>query len=485
MPHVDFPQSQVRFAAARADITPPLGIYWRMWGAATHDHATGVHRPLTAAAAIFEPLSIADAGGVNDRVALVSLDHCLLGREEAELVTSTICKRCSILPSQVLLTFTHTHSAGLMSLDRANFPGGELILPYLQKVADTCAELVEQAISQAAPAVIAYGVGRCDLARNRDFWDEENKLFVCGFNPEGSADDTVLTARITNAAGKVCGTLVNYACHPTTLAWENRLISPDYIGAMRETIEAATGGAPCIFLQGASGDLGPQEGYVGDVAVADRNGRQLGHAALSALHGLAPPLTRFEYQGPVVSGATLGDWRHKPVAAERETEIRAWQRKREVLSIPYRPDLPTREGTEELLAKYTADEELARKAGDSAAVRDAHAMVERQTRMLRRLAQLPEGTAYPFELHVWRMGDAVWVAIPGEHYSYLQTNLRARFPGRIIIVVTLTGGWGPSYVPTRETYGKGLYQESIAVLAPGSLEKITDELAHRIESTNL
>ena len=481
MPHVDFPQSHVRFAASRADITPPLGIYWRMWGAATHDHATGVHRPLTAIAAIFEPASIADAGGVNDRVALVSLDHCLLGKEEAELVIQAICNRCSLTASQVLLTFTHTHSAGLMSLDRADFPGGELILPYLQKLADTCAELVEQAISQSGPAVIAYGVGRCDLARHRDFWDEENKLFVCGYNPEGRADDTVLIARITDAAGKICGTLVNYACHPTTLAWENRLLSPDYAGAMREVIEKETGGAPCIFLQGASGDLGPQEGYVGDVAVADKNGRQLGHAALSALQGLAPPLTRFKYQSPVISGATLGDWRHEPVTHEREAKIRTWQRKCDVLSIPYRPDLPTREGTEELLAKYTADEKLAHKSGDLGATRDARAMAERQTRMLRRLAQLPKGTAYPFDLHVWRMGDAVWVAIPGEHYSYLQTNLRSRFPNRIIIVITLTGGWGPSYVPTRETYGKGLYQESVAVLAPGSLEKITDELAWRIE----
>ena len=59
---------------------------------------------------------------------------------------------------------------------------------------------------------------------------------------------------------------------------------------------------------------------------------------------------------------------------------------------------------------------------------------------------------------------------------------RARFPGRIILVITLAGGWGPSYLPTRETYGKGIYQESIAVLAPGSLERVTDELARRIES---
>mgnify|MGYP006172841585 CR=1 FL=1 len=37
--------------------------------------------------------------------------------------------------------------------------------------------------------------------------------------------------------GLTLGTIVNYACHPTTLAWENRDISPDYIGAMREVID--------------------------------------------------------------------------------------------------------------------------------------------------------------------------------------------------------------------------------------------------------
>ncbi|MCE9525645.1 MAG: hypothetical protein K8R36_06285, partial [Planctomycetales bacterium] len=216
MPHVDSPQCQLRFALSRADITPPLGIYWRMWGAATHDHATGVHRTLTATVAIFEPYSSSDSGGENDRLVLVSLDHCLLGKDEAELVVSTICKGCSLSASQILLTFTHTHSAGLMSLDRGGLPGGELIPPYLKEVADTCTKLVATAIADLEPVVITYGTGRCDLAQHRDFWDEENKLFVCGFNPQGHADDTVLVARITSSAGKICGTLVNYACHPTT-----------------------------------------------------------------------------------------------------------------------------------------------------------------------------------------------------------------------------------------------------------------------------
>src|SRR5207302_773883 len=84
---------------------------------------------------------------------------------------------------------------------------------------------------------------------------------------------------------------------------------------------------PCLFLQGASGDLGPCEGFVGDPAVADRNGRQLGYAVLAALESLSPPLTRFEYQGPVVSGATLGTWAHVPLD-ERSRQVKGRSRLR-------------------------------------------------------------------------------------------------------------------------------------------------------------
>ena len=55
MPHVDTPQSVCLLGVARCDVTPPVGIYHRMWGAATHDRATGVHRPLTATALVFRP----------------------------------------------------------------------------------------------------------------------------------------------------------------------------------------------------------------------------------------------------------------------------------------------------------------------------------------------------------------------------------------------------------------------------------------------
>src|SRR3954452_23296255 len=56
----------------RRDTTPPEGIYARMWGAATHDFADGVHKPLIATALALQ------ADGGRPRV-LVALDIALLG----------------------------------------------------------------------------------------------------------------------------------------------------------------------------------------------------------------------------------------------------------------------------------------------------------------------------------------------------------------------------------------------------------------------
>jgi hypothetical protein len=274
--------------------------------------------------------------------------------------------------------------------------------------------------------------------------------------------------------------LINYACHPTTLAWENRLISPDYPGATRETVEHAMG-VPCVFIQGASGELGPRHGYVGDVAVADQNGRQLGYAALSVFATLPPPQSQFEYRGPVVSGATLGAWQYVTDESRRDT-CAAWGVIRDTLPLPYRPELPRLADAEAARIRWLADEASATRAGDEAHQRDCRAMAERQTRMIARLKLLPPGDRFPYQLCVWRMGDAIWVATQGEPYSLLQTALRKEFPDVPIVFCSLANGWGPSYLPPAELFGLGIYQESVAVLAPGCLEHVMAEISVRIQA---
>ena len=239
----------------------------------------------------------------------------------------------------IVLTFSHTHAAGLLNLDRQEQPGGELIPAYLERLADTVSQLVASSCETSSPADIVYGTGRCNLAAHRDLFDAEHAEYVCGYNPEVAADDTVLVARVTNERGQLLASIVNYACHPTTLAWDNRCISPDYPGALRETIEQTTD-APCVFLQGASGELGPVEGFVGDLGVADRNGRQLAYAALSVAESLPPANTSYEYAGKVVSGASIGTWRRAPIEADRAAQLSSWASARQTIPLAYRRDLP-------------------------------------------------------------------------------------------------------------------------------------------------
>ena len=44
-----------RIGIARVDITPPVGIYFRNWGAAKHDVADSVHRPLSLSVLTLSP----------------------------------------------------------------------------------------------------------------------------------------------------------------------------------------------------------------------------------------------------------------------------------------------------------------------------------------------------------------------------------------------------------------------------------------------
>ena len=265
-------------------------------------------------------------------------------------------------------------------------------------------------------------------------------------------------ARATDRTGRTLATLFNYACHPTTLAWENRLLSPDYVGAAREVLEQAFG-APALFLQGASGELAPRDDYVGDPAVADRNGRQLGHAAAAAIEALPPPGTRLAYTGIVASGANLGTWGYRPCEPE---QLAAAGRLEAVLTgvdLARKEDL----GVVESLSSSTPDSPQ-----------------EREKAMRREFLRLAlgEGTSHRMPLWAWRLGEALLLALPNEPYSVFQVELRRRFAGTPLLVLMTTNG-GVGYLPPRETYGSGRYQEQQSPFAPGCLEQAIEAQRRR------
>ncbi|MBX3441365.1 MAG: hypothetical protein KF774_03075 [Planctomyces sp.] len=473
---LETPTSRCRFGLATADITPPVGMYHRMWGAATHDRSTGVHRPLLATAMAFAPR---DVEAPEPPFVLLTVDHCLLWTPDMARIRAAVLQASGLPAERVVVTFSHTHGSGLLDPSRHDLPGGELIAPYLERLAGQLAELTVRALAALAPATITHARGDCRLAAHRDAWDEATGQFVCGLNPEGPADATVIVGRVTDASARPVAIIANYACHPTTLAWENTLISPDYIGAFRETVEREAG-APCVFLQGASGDLGPRHGYVGDVAIADRNGRELAYAALAALESMGPPDADFGYDGPVISGATLGVWSHRPFDASRRAAAESFAVRRIDVPLPYIPGRPDVGQLEAELREHRDRESAARSAGDEAVARDQRALAERATRALARWGSLPPGDRFPYQVTLLRLGDAIWVTAEGEPYQLLQTELRRRFPDRTLLVLSLADGWRCSYLPTRETYGRGIYQEQVAMLAAGALEEVIASAAAEI-----
>ena len=183
----------------------------------------------------------------------------------------------------------------------------------------------------------------------------------------------------------------------------------------------------------------------------------------------------------MVSGATVGTWAYAPLSPANETQKSAWQVRRWTVDLPYREGLPNREDVRLELARWRDEEENARRLDDLQGARNARAFVERKVRELSRLDQLPAGDTFPYGVTLWRAGDALWIAVGGEPYNLLQRRLREQFPGVPIVVAVLANGNRVSYVPPKEVYGKDIYQESVAVLAPGSLERLIEEIGKKIE----
>jgi hypothetical protein len=378
-----------------------------------------------------------------------------------------------------VVSYSHTHASGWLSPDRQALPGGELIPAYLDSMQSSLEAAARQAVASMRKATITYAAGRCNMAANRDGWDDDNGFAVCGLNPDAPADDTVLVARVTGGGGELLSVVVNYGCHATTLAYENTLISPDFAGAMRRTI-SNTVGAPCIFAQGACGDLGPRRDYIGGPAAADQNGRWLAYAALSALESMGPPGTDYAYQGPVISGATLGVWDDVPFDSDREAQVSRFGGGTFTVDLPLRPK-PDPQSLQQELEQWQTRRRKAEAQGQDIAARDYGARAERARRWLARVDTLPDGAAYPFHYSVHRLGDAIWATSGGEPYSELQLELRRRFPRLTILFSPISGDQPVAYLLPEGKYGQGLYQEEPSILEPGCLERVIEAMSGRIE----
>jgi hypothetical protein len=415
----------VHIGVARRDVTPPRTVHARCWGAAVSDFMDGVHRPFTLTALT-----------VGETAALVALDGSWWRTRADEWAVREGAARALGIPAEaIFLALSHTHAGPTLSAD---VPGGAA---YLETVRQAIVSAVTEARQTAEAATIEWAVGRCDLATHRDLPEPGGPGTLVGWNPEVQADDTVSIARVMGEGGEIRAVLVHYACHPTTLGPGNRLLSPDYIGAMQETVESDIA-APCLFVQGASGELSPAEQYSADPALADRHGRRLGYAVLSALEGMGPPGTRLTYDRRLDSGAPLA--LHKRESIDTGGDENGGYARIDI-ALVLKPQITAVGGAE----------------GDDAAR-------ERARRAAQVRASVGDGAETVVSLHTLTLGDRTLLGVPGEAYSALQQALSSKN----LLVCNCTNGW-LGYFPPQAVYdAPAVYAAQQSPFAPGCHERL-------------
>jgi len=439
-------------AIRRRDITPPLGIYAKNWGASQTPTADRVHQPLTLTALIIKEVE-SDA----HPFVLVSLDLGWWKSKAEHEAFARVASELGLDPARFLVSLTHTHSGPSFCPYEAEQRGGPLIPEYLQLLCGLTKDVIQEAINSAEPALIEVASGHCDLATNRDLPDPFKSRFLVGWNPGEIADDELIVARVSTPHGKILGTVVNYACHPTILAWENEAISPDYVGTLRDVVESDTG-APCIFVQGASGELAPALQYVGNTIHAERAGRCAGHASLAILYGMLPPAHGLVFKGAMESGAPLALWKpqiRNDISKSIASSIC-------FIDLAIKSDFPTVEEIRQKLAET-----------DSRAVR------ERLNRKLLIRQSIGNSNTYRAGHLIWRIGNIFFVGVPNEAYSILQQTLRAEAAPFPLFVITLANG-SLGYLPPAPLYDEDIYSVGQTPFAAGCLETTISSISQNV-----
>lgn len=448
---------QLRAGVGRATITPPVGIAHAGWGAQVHERAEGIDEDFFVTALAF---------AADDVITLlIELDTGLLMTDEATPFREAVATAVGVDVEAVRLSYSHTHAGPLLHALNVN-AGSELVAPYWEAMRIGTVGAARAAVANLRPARIGATTTLSHIAVNRRFETPDGRVVVSP-RAEGFTDPTVTVARIDAADGAPIAAIVGYACHPITLAFQNRLLSPDFPGPVRRTVEDLTG-ATCLFLQGAAGDQMPVEALTGDTTVHRRLGTMLGAAAAEAWLGVDTLERSWAFDHVVESGAPLGLSRATPHPSV-DVPLRV---------ISRRVELPLRDAADEAATMAIRDEVHAELADHRAAGAADEVILDAMYRAKRAQMRVWFASMYggsdvaEIELHGLRVGPLALIGFPGEPFAATGATMRERSPFPVTLLSGYTNGWS-GYLPTADEFERGGYEvEWGSHYAPGAAEAL-------------
>ncbi len=417
-----------RAGISRQIISPPPGIYQIGFGDRAKGNQ-GMHDDLTATAAVF------DDG--QQQVAVVACDLLAINSFTAARVQDQVD-----LP--VLISCSHTHS-GPITYAGAHAPRKN------REYVDLLVERIVQAICDAAaarePAELFWSEGQTAIAVNRRELQPDGSIDI-GVDPDGPVDRSLGVVQARRPDGAPIMTLVNFACHGTVLGPQNLLVSADWPGAMRAVVEANTA-APCLFIQGATGDMNPVVNVTESEWSAVRDlGEQVGHAALETI----PHLTSME-ETPV---------QYQQTAVWLPLQAKAASPKPPAV---YRRALAKVAKVPVVLVDWILNQRYPWKT-----------TIEARGGVW----------ATPMNVQVVRIGDLAYVGFGMEVFTEIGMAVKRLSPASHTFFASLTTGC-TGYLPTRKEHARGGYEiEQVpyfyrlpAILDPGAAELALQE-THRL-----
>ncbi len=232
--------AQMRAGTAERDITPQAAV--PLWG------YTAMNRPENLSTGTLDPLMakvlVLEGGG--ERVALVGLD---LGRapEEGMVDRLRTYAREEAGIAEVLFVGSHTHHGPAVEVDTLDVDAlpeaFRALAAYYAQLEAALREALAEAAAGLQPAQWGWASAESELNRNRHTE-----------TPPIPRDPELFVLRLDQPDGTPLATVVNFAAHPTIHPPQNNRFTAEFPGVMMRAVEAATG-APCLFLQGAAGDL--------------------------------------------------------------------------------------------------------------------------------------------------------------------------------------------------------------------------------------
>ena len=395
--------------SARVDITPPLGTW--MQGYAVRDRgAEGIHDRLEATA-------VAMADG-DTAAAVLTCDLIGLDFVTVERVRRKTAKLCGMDEKNLMIACSHTHggpATGRRSYTRRDEG-------YMAVLEGQLATAVALAFKELRESSAHVGTGTATIGINRRA-KREGKT-VLGENPEGPIDRDVTALRFDDSEGDVHSLLFNHACHGTTLGGDNYLITADWMGYARRTVEAGLGGRGVLsgFINGAAGDVNPHPR--GSFELARMHGRVVG--------------------GEVIKTQALAERIESPDLQVSQVEV----------DLPLLPP-PSLDELRTLLRDLESAQEASKREGKASP--ELVARIRWTREMIQRVEAGKVKKRLRAEIQAIRIGTTALVGVPGEVFVEIGLRVKRRSPLSPTFLAGYCNGL-VGYISTEKAIEEGGYE---------------------------